>query len=56
MPGESWKDREKVGVDYDPYFHSAGDLPQMTTSLEAHNMLWCARTGLVCVNAYLESL
>ncbi len=56
MPGESWKDREKVGVDYDPYYPSAGDLPQMTTSVEAHNMLWCARTGLVCVNAYLESL
>ncbi len=56
MPGESWNERDSVAVDYDPYYHSAGDLPELTTDLEPDNMLWCARVGLVCVDAFLESL
>jgi Zn-dependent M28 family amino/carboxypeptidase len=45
MPGESWSDRDRVYVDYDVYYHSAGDRPENTTDLEPHNMAWCARVG-----------
>ncbi|MFT5152758.1 MAG: hypothetical protein ACI841_002757, partial [Planctomycetota bacterium] len=48
-PGESWSDRDKVHVDYDLYYHSAGDTPENTTDTEAWNMGWCARLGLLAV-------
>lgn len=47
MPGESWGERDRVGVDYDDYYHSAGDLPELTTATEPWNMGWCARVGLL---------
>lgn len=56
MPGESWRDRDRVTVDYDPYYHSAGDRPETTTDVEAHNMIWCARVGMATVDAYLNGL
>jgi hypothetical protein len=46
MPGESWGEREHVSVDYDNYYHSAGDTPENTTDQEPFNMAWCARAGL----------
>ena len=54
MPGESWQERDTVHVDYDPYYHSAGDLPQHTTDLEPHNMAWCARVGWFSALRWLE--
>ena len=45
--GESWSDRDEVSVDYDRYYHSAGDTPENTTDKEPWNMGWCARVGLI---------
>jgi hypothetical protein len=56
MPGESWRERDKVSVDYDLYYHSAGDRPENTTDKEPWNMVWCARIGLLGAARYLESL
>lgn len=56
MPGESWREREKVGVDYDNYYHSAGDTPENTTDKEPWNMGWCARVGLLGARRHLEQL
>lgn len=56
MPGESWQERDKVSVDYDLYYHSAGDLPENTTDKEPWNMAWCARVGLLGVQRHLETL
>jgi len=47
MRGESWRDRDRVAIDYDVYYHSAGDLPGNTTDREPWNMGWCARLGLL---------
>jgi hypothetical protein len=55
MPGESWSERERVSVDYDLYYHSAGDRPENTTDREPHNMGWCARVGLLGVWRWLEA-
>ena len=52
MPGESWSERDKVHVDFDLYYHSAGDLPENTTDTEAWNMGWCARLGLLAVTRF----
>ncbi len=54
MPGESWSERDEVYVDYDVYYHSAGDLPELTTDLEPHNMAWCARVGWLAALRWLE--
>lgn len=56
MPGESWRDRESVEMDYDVHYHSSGDTPENTTDLEPHNMGWCARVGLVTSLRYLARL
>jgi hypothetical protein len=56
MPGESWQDREVVSVDYDLYYHSAGDTPANTTDKESWNMAWCARVGMLGAKRYLEGL
>jgi hypothetical protein len=56
MPGESWRERELVSVDYDNYYHSAGDTPANTTDKEPWNMAWCARVGMLGAKRYLESL
>ena len=56
MAGESWSDRDVVNVDYDVYYHSAGDTPENTTDKEPWNMGWCARVGLVGGLAWLEQL
>ena len=56
MPGESWRERDLVRVDYDNYYHSAGDTPENTTDKEPHNMGWCARVGLLAGMRYLEGL
>jgi len=56
MPGESWSEREQVSVDYDLYYHSAGDTPENTTDREPWNMAWCARVGLLGGLRYLELL
>lgn len=55
MPGESWRERDKVSVDYDAYYHSSGDTPANTTDKEPWNMAWCARVGLLAVARYVES-
>lgn len=47
MPGESWNDGDEVRIDYDVYYHSAGDTPENTTDKEPFNMGWSARVGLV---------
>ena len=49
MPGESWRERDKVEMDYDVHYHSAGDTPENTTDKEPENMGWCARVGLLTV-------
>ena len=54
MPGESWREREKVEMDYDEHYHSSGDTPENTTDKEAHNMGWCARVGLITTLRYIE--
>ncbi|HTF88021.1 MAG TPA: M28 family peptidase [Planctomycetota bacterium] len=55
MPGESWRERDKVRVDYDNYYHSAGDTPENTTDKEPWNMGWCARVGLLAARRTLEA-
>ncbi|MCE9593555.1 MAG: M28 family peptidase [Planctomycetes bacterium] len=54
--GESWRERDKVSVDYDNYYHSAGDTPENTTDKEPWNMGWCARLGWLGALRYLESV
>jgi len=56
MPGESWRDREKVSVDYDAFYHSAGDTPENTTDKEPWNMAWCARVGMLAALRYVDAL
>ena len=56
MPGESWSDRDRVAIDYDRFYHSAGDTPENTTDREPENMGWCARVGLLATLDYLGSL
>ncbi len=56
MPGESWSDRDRVAIDYDEHYHSAGDTPENTTDKEPENMGWCARVGLLAVTDYLDGL
>ncbi|MGD2017682.1 MAG: M28 family peptidase [Planctomycetota bacterium] len=56
MPGESWRDRDRVEIDYDRFYHSAGDTPENTTDREPENMGWCARVGLQSALDYLGSL
>lgn len=56
MPGESWRERDVVSVDYDLYYHSAGDTPENTTDKEPWNMGWCTRVGWLGALRYLESL
>ncbi len=56
MPGESWSARDLVSVDYDNFYHSAGDLPENTTDREPWNMGWCARTGLLGALRWLDEL
>ena len=56
MPGESWNDGDEVNVDYDNYYHSAGDTPENTTDKEPWNMGWCARVGLIGGLAWLDMM
>lgn len=56
MRGESWRERDKVSVDFDNYYHSAGDTPANTTDKEPWNMAWCARIGILGAGRYLEAL
>jgi aminopeptidase YwaD len=56
MPGESWTERDQVSIDYDLYYHSAGDTPENTTDKEPWNMGWCARVGLIGGQAWLADL
>jgi hypothetical protein len=56
MRGESWRERDQVAVDFDNYYHSAGDTPANTTDKEPWNMAWCARVGLLGAARYLEAL
>jgi hypothetical protein len=56
MPGESWRERDKVSVDYDAYYHSSGDTPANTTDKEPWNMAWCARVGMLGAARYVEAL
>jgi hypothetical protein len=56
MPGESWSERDSVSVDYDNYYHSAGDTPENTTDREPWNTAWCARAGLLGARRYLQGL
>ncbi len=54
MKGESWRERELVSIDYDNYYHSAGDTPANTTDKEPWNMGWCARVGWFGAERWLE--
>lgn len=56
MPGESWRERDRVEMDYDVHYHSAGDTPENTTDKEPENMGWCARVGLLSVLRWLDVL
>ncbi len=56
MPGESWRERDKVSVDYDAYYHSSGDTPANTTDKEPWNMAWCSRVGMLGAARYVEAL
>jgi hypothetical protein len=56
MRGESWRERDQVSVDFDNYYHSAGDTPANTTDKEPWNMAWCARVGMLGAGRYLEGL
>jgi hypothetical protein len=56
MPGESWSERDRVAIDYDRFYHSAGDTPENTTDREPENMGWCARVGLLTTLRYLATL
>lgn len=56
MPGESWRERDQVEMDYDEHYHSSGDTPENTTDKEPHNMGWCARVGLVTAMRYAARL
>ncbi len=56
MPGESWSDSDTVYVDYDVYYHSAGDTPENTTDKEPWNIAWCARVGALTASRWLERL
>ncbi len=55
MPGESFSSREKVAIDYDVNYHSAGDLPATSTDLEPWNMEWCARVGWLAAWRFLRA-
>ncbi|HKX45082.1 MAG TPA: M28 family peptidase, partial [Planctomycetota bacterium] len=54
MPGESWRDRDVVEVDHDPWYHSSGDLPEHTTDREPWNLAWGARVGMLAGLRWLE--
>ena len=56
MPGESWTERDRVAIDYDRHYHSAGDTPENTTDLEPENMGWCARVGLLTALRWLDEI
>ncbi len=56
MPGESWQDRDMVNVDYDNYYHSAGDTPENTTDKEPWNMGWCARIGMLAARRSVKEM
>lgn len=56
MPGESWRERDRVEMDYDVHYHSAGDTPENTTDKEPENMGWCARVGLISILRWLDVL
>ena len=53
MPGESWSTRDRVEMDYDVHYHSAGDTPENTTDKEPDNMGWCARVGILTTLRWL---
>lgn len=53
MPGESWRERGAVQVDYDVHYHSAGDTPENTTDREPWNTAWCARVALLGARRFL---
>ncbi len=56
MPGESWNDGDAVHVDFDPWYHSAGDTPANTTDRQPWHLGWGARVGLIAVRRYLDGL
>jgi hypothetical protein len=55
MVGESWRERDRVSLDYDDFYHSAGDTPGNTTDKEPWNMGWCARVGWLGALRWLEA-
>ena len=56
MPGESWNDGERVRVDFDPWYHTTGDLPENTTDRQPWHLGWNARVGLLSVQRFLDGL
>ncbi len=56
MPGEAWHDAPSVSIDYDPWYHSAGDLPELTTDLEPWHLGWQARVGAITGLRLAEAL
>lgn len=56
MPGASWSSEGPIEVDYDNYYHSAGDTPANTTDREPWNMAWCVRAGWLTALRWLDRL
>lgn len=56
MRGESWSERERVEVVGDLHYHSAGDTLENTIEREPQHMEWGARTGLLALMLWQESL
>jgi hypothetical protein len=54
MTGMSEGDGEAVHVDHDPWYHSVGDVPELTTDRQPHFLGWHARVGLLGALRWLE--
>ena len=46
---KAWPERDRVTVDFDPYYHSSGDLPALTTDLVPDGMARCARAVALAI-------
>jgi hypothetical protein len=45
----AWPERGKVRIDYDRYYHSSGDRPEVTTEPHADEMARCARAVALAI-------
>lgn len=56
MPGASWTSKGPIEIDFDNFYHSAGDTPENTTDREPWNMAWCVRAGWLTALRWLDGL